>query len=144
MDYPLITILAVNYNHSDFIALMLYGLQKLTHNPYKVIICDNGSVNKHVLDLVKTARKYDNVELVFRQQGENEWGSISHGIALDILIGLSNSEYTVVMDGDCTVLAKDWDQKISVTLRESIPQSCHNPVLASTDNSGLMARSLNY
>ncbi len=32
----------------------------------------------------------------------------------------------------------------SVTLRESIPQSCHNPVLASTDNSGLMARSLNY
>jgi len=104
---PLITILTVNYNTSDFIEAMLYAFKKLTKNKYKVIICDNGSNAKNILNLIKIARSYDNVELIFRVQSQK--GSIAHAEAMDILISKITTPYFVTMDADAIMLMKDWD-----------------------------------
>lgn len=116
LNRPLITALTVNFNHSELIELMLHAFQALTFNPYKVIICDNGSNKRHVLRLVDTVKHHKNVEVIFRQQDEERRGSISHGVALDILISLSDTKYTVIMDGDCTFLRKNWDEKLIALL----------------------------
>lgn len=110
MTEPLITIVTANYNTSDFIKLMLYALDKLTFNPYKVIICDNGSKDSDILNLVKIAQNDENVELVFRKQTSE--ASQAHAEALDILISKANTKYTVTLDSDCTFLVKDWDTKL--------------------------------
>lgn len=107
MPEPLITVLTVNYNSSDFVGIMLYALRKLTRSPYKVIICDNGSVEEDKQNLAGYVKGYENTELIFRQQTGP--GSIAHGEALDILIRKADTKYTVVMDADCTFLIKDWD-----------------------------------
>ena len=107
MNDPLITVVTVNYNTSDFIRLMLYALSRLTLHPYKVMICDNGSKENEISTLKKIAGKYNNVELIFRRQ--TSIGSIAHGEALDILIEKVDTKYTVIMDSDCTFLIKNWD-----------------------------------
>jgi len=110
MVEPFITVVTVNYNTSDFIELMLYALRKLTFNSYKVLICDNGSKGRDILQLVKTTKENKNVEIVFRQQ--NGPGSKAHSEALDVLIGMVNTKYTVTFDSDCTFLLKNWDEKL--------------------------------
>lgn len=110
MVEPLITVVTVNYNTSDFIELMLYALRKLTFNSYKVIICDNGYKDKDILRLVKIAKENKGVELIFRQQ--NGPASKAHSEALDVLIGMVNTKYTVTFDSDCTFLLKNWDKRL--------------------------------
>ena len=61
MDNAVITIGTVNYNTSDFIEVLLYALETLTFNPYRVIICDNGSCPKQLIKLKDLARGYKNV-----------------------------------------------------------------------------------
>lgn len=107
-NQPLITIVTVNYKTSDFIDLMLYSFKKLTKNSYKVLICDNYSNDSEIVKLAKVVQKYDNVEVMFRKQ--TQFGSIDHSEAMDLLISRSKSKYTVLMDSDCVVLIKDWDQ----------------------------------
>lgn len=118
MHNPLITVLTVNYNTSDFVELMLYALKRLTLNPYRVIICDNGSGNRDILSLVKTARRHKNVELVFREQTRP--GSVAHGEALDILVEMVSTKYTVILDSDCTFLIKNWDEILINKLNEEV------------------------
>jgi glycosyltransferase involved in cell wall biosynthesis len=108
MPKPLITVLTVNYNTSDFIELMLYSFSKLTVNPYEVIICDNGSKNKDISKLKMLTQKNDHVELFFRKQTKS--GSIAHAEALDLLIEKVDTKYTVIMDSDCVFLLKNWDE----------------------------------
>ena len=109
MPEPLITILTVNYNTSDFIELILYALRKLTANAYKVSICDNGSTPADLAKLKLMADKSGNVELIFRQQNSS---TTAHGEALDILIEKVNTKYTAILDSDCTFLIKHWDRRL--------------------------------
>lgn len=118
MAEPVITVLTVNYNTSDFIELMLYSLERLTVRPYRVIICDNGSKQADILKLVGIVQKNKCVELVFRQQGEI--GSRAHGEALDILTDLADTEYTVIMDSDCVFLLKGWDERLISQLDDEV------------------------
>ncbi len=106
-DY-LITILTVNYNTSDFIKLMLNALKKLTKNKYRVIICDNGSDKKDIVKLIYAVKEYMNVELIFRNQSES--GNQGHAEALDILSSMVNTEFSVILDSDCCILMKNWDE----------------------------------
>ena len=108
MNEPLLTILTVNFNSSDFIETMLYGFQHLTKNSYKVLICDNGSNHEDLLNLKRIEKKYNNTKIFTRIQKLP--GSLGHGEALDYLIKKSKSKYTVVMDADCCMLMKHWDQ----------------------------------
>ena len=110
MPEPLITVLTVNYNTAVFVELMLYALSKLTFNPYKVIICDNGSKKNDIINLNNIVQKNKNVEVIFRRQ--SVYGSTGHGEALDILIDMANTKYTAILDSDCTFLLKNWDEKL--------------------------------
>jgi glycosyltransferase involved in cell wall biosynthesis len=108
MRAPLITVVSVNYKESVFfIDVMLSSLCKLTFSPFDVIICDNGSGKEDVQRLRNICKPYDNVRLIERQQSMP--GSYGHGEALDVIIGMVNTKFTVVMDPDCTFLVKCWD-----------------------------------
>lgn len=103
-----ITIITVNYNTSDFIEVMLYGLHELASSSYSIIICDNGSNEQNTLKLVELQRKYPNVDLIFRVQSQA--GSIGHAEAVDLLAKKVNTPYFLLMDADCCIFMKDWDQ----------------------------------
>lgn len=118
LQTPLVTVVTVNYNTADFITLMLYSLEKLTANSYRVVICDNGSTEEDLSKLKALAEKYNNLELVFRRQ--NAKASIAHGQALDILIEKSNSQYTAVLDSDCVFLLKNWDTELIKEIDEKV------------------------
>ena len=119
MVQPEITILTVNFNSSHFIELMLYSFHKLTLNPYQVYICDNGSSPKHITKLIEIAKKYPNVNLVFRDQSlENEGGSVAHGKAMDLLISKVSTPYFILMDADATFLKKHWDDILIKEIEE--------------------------
>jgi len=118
MSKEKLTILTVNYNTSDFVGLILYSLKKLTSNKYKVIICDNGSNNKHLIALINAVKQYDNIEIIFRQQ--RSAGSIAHGEALDLLVSKVETDYFVVMDSDAVFLKKCWDEILISSLNEKV------------------------
>jgi len=107
---PLITILTVNYRTANFIDLMLFSFEKLTKNNYKVIICDNYSTNKEVVQLALVVHKYKNIEVILRKQ--TEFGSIGHAEAMDLLISKVNTPYFVTMDSDALFLKKNWDDDL--------------------------------
>ena len=110
-----ITVLLVNYNTSKFIEILLYSLQKLTFNSYKVIICDNGSKDIEILKLSKVVTKYKNIDIIFRLQ--SKIGSVAHGEALDVLIKKVRTKYTVIMDTDCVLLMKYWDKYMIIQMK---------------------------
>jgi len=115
---PLITILTVNYKTADFIDLMLYAFEKLTFNPYKVIICDNYSSDKEIIRLAKVVQKYLNVEVIFRKQ--TSFGSIGHAEAMDLLVSKVNTPYFVTMDSDALFLSKHWDRNMILKIDDTI------------------------
>jgi hypothetical protein len=105
-----ITILTVNYKTADFIDLMLHAFEKLTKNPYKVIICDNYTSDKEVENIGNVAKKYTNTEVIYRKQ--TQFGSVGHAEAMDILVSKVDTPYFVTMDADCTFLLKNWDETL--------------------------------
>ena len=114
----IITVCCVNYNTSDFVEVMLYAFNKLTRSPFEVIIADNGSNDQHLLKLARIAQKYQNVKVIYRQQ--TAAGSIGHGEAMDLLIGMVQTPYFVTMDSDAAFLIKDWDVKLLERLNNKI------------------------
>ena len=108
MSKPLITIVSANYNDSLFKELMLYAFDKLTFNSFKTIFMDNGSDKRNVSVLRKLLENYDNLNIIY--QNQNVAGSQGHGEALDKMIDMVDTKYTVVMDSDCTFLMKNWDE----------------------------------
>jgi len=109
MRNPLITVVAVNYNQSIlFVELMLYALDKLTFNDFEVIICDNGSNKKNIRLLKNYCEIYDNVKLIERQQSKS--GSYGHAEALDFMIAMVDTNFTLVTEPDCALLIKNWDK----------------------------------
>ena len=130
MSKPLITILTVNYNTSDFIELMALAFRKLTKNSYKLIVCDNGSKPEHLLKLVQLEQRDENVETIFRVQSAP--GSAGHGEALDILVGMVDTPYFAVMDADATFLTKNWDEKLLAQFNDKV-RAAGTPYEKSTD-----------
>ena len=98
MSKPLITVVSANYNDSIFKELMLYAFRKLTLNSFRIIICDNGSDQKNINILRKLKDNYNNLILIFHDQSIA--GSRGHGEALDKMIDMVDTKYTVVMDSD--------------------------------------------
>ena len=102
-----LTILCVNFNSFDFVQLMIEGLEKLTYNNYKVLICDNGSTKNEIEQIKQYSKLKKNVKFFFRKQ--TDVPSVSHGKALDFLMKKVSSEFFVVIDADATFLIKNWD-----------------------------------
>jgi GT2 family glycosyltransferase len=118
MKDEMLTALIVNYNTSSFIEVSLYALKKLTKNRYRVIICDNGSIDSDKEKIKKIVNEHSNVELFFRQQTGP--AGIGHGEALNILIKKINTKYGVLLDADTFFLKKDWDEILINQLNDKI------------------------
>jgi glycosyltransferase involved in cell wall biosynthesis len=103
-----LTVLIINYNTSKFIDIVLYALERLTKSHFEVLICDNGSTDKDILNLCQCVAQYENVSLIFRKQSSK--GSIGHGEAMDLLTEKVNTPYFVTHDSDCVFLQKGWDE----------------------------------
>jgi len=115
-----ITICITCYNDTEFIINTLYCLEKITKNPYKVIIRDNNSIIKNFIKLKKNIQKYPDVEL-YRVENFKEYGSIAHGISLNDLVNKIDTKYGVILDADCTFLLKDWDEILINNINEEYP-----------------------
>ncbi|MCK9602780.1 MAG: glycosyltransferase [Candidatus Omnitrophica bacterium] len=118
-DKYLLSVLITNYNTLDFIKLSLFALKKLTKNKYKVLINDNGSRKKEVDELKRIGDTNKNIFVNFRR-AQHAHASYAHAEALDILIDMADTEYTVVLDSDCIFLLKNWDEALINGLNEKI------------------------
>jgi len=115
-----ITICITHFNDTDFILNSLYCLQKLTKNPYKVIIRDNNSKAKNFKKLENEIKQYPNVFLYKAEKGFNLKGSLAHGTALNYLVNKIDTKYGVILDADCTFLMKHWDEILIKELKDQV------------------------
>ncbi|PCI21346.1 hypothetical protein COB64_00485 [Candidatus Wolfebacteria bacterium] len=118
MKNPLITILIVNFNSAEFIENTLYGLKKLTRNPYQVFIVDNDSKSKDYEKLQRIISEYENVSLERNSTGLR--GSMAHGTALNYLATQVDTLYFSILDADATWLIKDWDTILISTFDDKV------------------------
>lgn len=117
MDKKL-SVLIVNFNSANFIELSLYALKKLTKNPYKVYVVDNGSKKKDYEKLQQICAKYDNILL---ERWETDLsGSIAHGTALNYLVKKVDTPYFSILDADATWLKKNWDEILIKKLKDKV------------------------
>lgn len=103
-----LSVLIVNYNSSDFIAVSLYALYRLTSSQYEVFILDNGSDMKDYKRLNDYIREYNNI--ILERWDTKLSGSLAHGTALNYLTSKVDTPYFVILDADATFLIKDWDE----------------------------------
>jgi|GEM_PF-208485 len=114
---PLLTIIIVNFNSSDFLCLSLEAIHRLTLNPYKVLICDNGSDPSDFQRIRYFCSFFTNVTLIARTQSSA--GSMGHGEALNILAQFIDTPYGVVLDADCLPLMEGWDRFLIDQINDS-------------------------
>ena len=114
----LISVLITNFNTLKFVKLALYALRKLTKNPYRVLINDNGSKWGEIKRLKQIEKENENIFVNFRET--KDAASLAHGTALDILIEMVNTPYTIILDSDCTFLRLNWDEVLLGLLDDKI------------------------
>jgi glycosyltransferase involved in cell wall biosynthesis len=105
---PKISILITNYNTIDFVKLSLLSIEQLTSSSYHVLINDNGSKEKDIVEL-KALEKEKNYLKVNYRKSKYEHAAFAHGEALNILIDMVDTQYFIILDSDCILLLKDWD-----------------------------------
>ncbi|KKT22105.1 hypothetical protein A2108_00660 [Candidatus Wolfebacteria bacterium GWA1_42_9] len=108
MKNCLLDVCIVNFNSSDFIAVNLLALSKLTKNRFRVLVCDSGSSKKDIKKLKDICSQYDNVDLFFRRQERK--GSLGHAQALNFLLDRTEAPYGCILDADCVFLRRNWDE----------------------------------
>ena len=126
---PLLTIISINYNNADFFKISLKALKRLTKNPWKLFICDNGSSCKDLLRLRPITSNLDNVFLLIREQ--ISFGSMGHGEALNLMSQFIDTPYGVVMDADCLPLIRSWDE-ILINMIDSTYKIAGTPLAVNT------------
>jgi glycosyltransferase involved in cell wall biosynthesis len=104
-----LTVLIVNYNSLRFIALSLFSLLKLSRTLPEVYIIDNGSNPNELLEIKKIKKIYPKTTLFFRNQGK-ESPSLAHAKAINFLSKKVKTDYFMILDADCVILKKNWDE----------------------------------
>ncbi|MBU0614334.1 glycosyltransferase family 2 protein [Patescibacteria group bacterium] len=114
-----ITILIVNYNSADFVINTLWCLERITKNPYKVIIADN---NSRLSDYKKLERHCSNLPnvVLYRKEDFELKASMAHGTTLNELVKMVETPYFSILDADATWLAKNWDQRLIARMNNKI------------------------
>jgi GT2 family glycosyltransferase len=97
-DYPLISIITVNYNHSDVTCDLIDSLNNITYPNIEIIVIDNCSPND---DPTQIKRKFPNIILV-----ENP---INYGFAAGNNSGLmrARGKYVLLLNND-TIVKEDF------------------------------------
>ncbi len=117
-DKPLLSILITNYNTLDFVRLSLFAIEKLTSNPYVILINDNGSRASEITALKKVASENSSIKLFLRRTELT--GSPAHAKALDLMVENVQTPYTVILDSDCTFLMQGWDQYMINCINDNV------------------------
>ena len=113
-----ISILIVNYNSSDFVINTINCLNKITKNPYQILIADNNSNLKDYIKLEKESLKHKNIDL--ERLSTNKTGSLAHGEALNHLVKKVTTPYFSVLDADAIWLKKNWDEILIKKITDKI------------------------
>lgn len=114
----LISVLIINYNSSDFIALSLYALKKLTKSRYKVYLLDNNSRIDDYNNLKRISKNYKNTSV--DRSHTLLRGSEAHAEGINYLVNKIDTLYFCILDADATWLIKDWDKKLINKLKEKV------------------------
>jgi len=108
----------VNFNSSDFVEVSFYGLKRLTKNPYKVYILDNGSKISDYQNLKRICSQYEKVYL--ERKETNLRGNLAHGTALNYLVTKVDTPYFSILDSDAIWLIKNWDEILINQLNDKV------------------------
>ncbi len=120
MEKGTVTICVVNYKTLDLTRLCLRSIRKYTDYPYRVLVIDNDSQDEST-EYLKTL---DWIQLVERRDKTTDSsGGYAHAAALDIGLGLCDTEYFMAMHSDTFVHKQGW-------LGELMRHSKDNPKLA--------------
>jgi len=93
-SYPLVSIISVNYNHSDVTCEMLQSLSQITYPNIEVIVIDNGSPNDNP-KIIK--ERFPEVTLILNSENLGFAGANNYGIQL------SKGEYILLLNNDTEV-----------------------------------------
>lgn len=115
---PLLSVLIVNYNSSDFVGASLFALLRLTKNPYQVFILDNNSALDDYNNLLNIVRPYNNVFVERSETGQT--GEVAHGTGLNTLCKKVNTPFFSILDADAIWLKKDWDATLIRQLNDKV------------------------
>lgn len=106
-EQPLVSIVIVNYNHPEFIAVCLRSLTITTGVPYEVIVVDNGS-EPETVGVLRVFQKEGYIRKLVEEK-ENHYFSEGNNI------GVRNSdpaaEYVLLLNSDVGILREDWLSK---------------------------------
>lgn len=115
---PLLTIITVNFNTSDFISNQLNCLHLLTKSPYCVLIADNNSSPSDLIKLNGKVKNHPEVKIFHHHPTAP--GSLAHGEALNFLISRVSTPYFSVLDSDAVWLKKNWDELLINQLTDKV------------------------
>lgn len=93
-DFPLVSILIVNYNGSEVLAPCLSSLEKSFYPDFEVIVVDNGSTDNSVKMINKNHKK-----VILVEAGKNLGFASGNNLALESARG----KYVVLLNGDTEV-----------------------------------------
>lgn len=93
-DFPLVSVISVNYNQSAITLEMLESFRKVTYPNYEIIIVDNGSPNDNP-DIIKN--NYPEVNLIKSAENLGFAGGNNLGIKA------SNGDYVMLINNDTEV-----------------------------------------
>jgi len=115
---PILTIITVNFNTSDFVSNQLNCLRLLTKSPYRVLIADNNSTHTDLTKLNNIIKNHPEAKLLHHRPTTS--GSIAHGEALNFLISHVSTPYFSLLDSDAVWLKKNWDELLINQLTDKI------------------------
>jgi hypothetical protein len=100
---PGLTVGVLNWHSAPYVRFLERTMRARAANPgFRLLVCNTGGDVSGLAKLPYAA--------TFETDVEPLRGSIAHGTALNALAERFETEYAVIVDVDCAVLAKDWDQ----------------------------------
>lgn len=103
MESGVVTICLVNYKTVDLTRICLENIRQYTHFPYKLMVIDNNSQDASTEYL----NGLDWIELVDRK-AKDPCGGHAHAAALDMGLGMCDTEYFMTIHSDTIVHQDSW------------------------------------
>lgn len=101
MEYPLVSIIIVNFNGEKWLESCLNSLNSMTYKNFEIIIVDNDS-NDSSIEIIK---RYENIKLI--KNNENSGFAKGNNIGLKY----SSGDYILLLNND-TIVEKDFLSKL--------------------------------